>query len=284
MNKGREFEELVTFIERIFHNLPGAQVQHNVKLKNNKGVERQIDILITINTGRFTFNTIVECKNTKAKTKLSDIGSFKELVESVGAHQGILVSASGFQKGALKSSNDSNILLYQLSQVAELQKYLSEYRLNFYNMTHRSKDIIVRFREAKEINNNVTSKTPLYSAIIDKKVSIAEIAKDFLVRNTDGIINAMLQNSQGIIGKDSITGTAEISVEPELPLIYYENNSSSEILGFDAIIETTLSIKPLEVVNISEYKELTNNRTHALIFDYKVDNQIQEWIAAANLD
>lgn len=276
MNKGREFEELVAFIERIFHNLPGAEVQHNVKLKNNKGVERQIDILITINTGRFTFNTIVECKNTKSKTKISDIGSFKELVESVCGHQGILVSASGFQKGALKSSEDSNILLYQLSQVVELERYLLQYRLNFYNLTHRSRDIVVRFKEGKDINSNVTSKTPLYSAIIDKKVSIAEIARDFLGRNIEGIIDALLRSPQGIAGKDSITGMTEISVEPALPLIYDENNSSSEILGFNANIETTLSVKPLDVVNIFEYKELPNNKTHALIFDFKIDNQIQE--------
>lgn len=282
MSKGIDFEILVARIEKAFHNLPGAEVIHNIKLKTDKGVTRQIDILITIDTGRFIFKTIIECKNKKAKIEVSYIDAFKELVRSVGAHQGIIVSASGFQKGALNSSKDTNIHLYQLSQVAELEKYLLEYRLNFLSLKHQSKDIVVRFKEIKDINNNLTSRTLLTSPILNEKVSIADIATDFLSRNKDDIINALLCSPSNLAGVLPIIGTTEINIEPSLPLLFQTDTAFTEVTGFRALIETTLSVKPLEIINISEYRDLLEAKTHALIIDFKIDDQIQQWIADQN--
>ncbi|MGI8583895.1 MAG: restriction endonuclease [Chitinophagaceae bacterium] len=111
MNKGKDFEALVALVEKAVHNLPGVEVLHDVKLPTKYGGERQIDIVLKEIRGRFIYLTIIECKNTNAKVTVNMVGAFKELKDSVSAHQGIFVSASGFQSGALLSAKDENIFL-----------------------------------------------------------------------------------------------------------------------------------------------------------------------------
>jgi predicted helicase len=120
VNKGKDFEALVALVERAVHNLPGVEVLHDVKLPTKYGGERQIDIVLKEKRGRLTYLTIIECKNTNTKVTVNTVGAFKELKESVNAQQGIIVSAAGFQSGALLSVKNENIHLYQLSQVKEL--------------------------------------------------------------------------------------------------------------------------------------------------------------------
>ena len=178
MNKGKDFEALVALVEKAVHNLPGVEVLHDVKLPTKYGRERQIDIVLKENRGRFTYLTIIECKNTNTKVTVNTVGAFKELKESVSAHQGIMVSAAGFQSGALLSAKNENIHLYQLSQVKELEEHLQHQRFIMYELKHTSKLVTIKYREKKTINQDVTLYTELFSPLLNRKVSILDIIFD----------------------------------------------------------------------------------------------------------
>lgn len=267
MNKGKEFEKLIATVEEAVHNLPGVQVLHDVKLPTKYGGERQIDILILEDRGRFTYKTIIECKNTQSKVTVNTVGGFKELVESVGAHQGIIVSASGFQKGALLSTKDTNIFLYQLSQTSELEEHLKNFRFNIYQVTHTSKDFTVKFKERKEINDKITIYEKMFSSVLNKSVSIVEITEDFLAKARPGITDALIRKVTEPEKVQIIMGATEIKVDFPLPLIFESNNEVTEVTGFETVLATEFFTSPTSVTNVSEYKDIIESKTHALIIE-----------------
>jgi hypothetical protein len=274
MNKGREFEELITLVERAVHNLTGVSVQHNVKLPAKHGGERQIDVLITDQRNRFTFKTIIECKNTHSKVSVNTVGAFKDLMESVGAHQGIIVSASDFQRGAINSAKGSNIFLYQFSQVTELEDHLQNRRFNSYNVTHKSTEFSVFFREKKSINTDITIYIELFSPLLNKKVSLVKVAEDILRRAKPFIIDKLLHTITDLAKRYVLIGQTEININFPTPLIHVNNNDFTEIVGIRGILETKLEIEPTEIKSVSEYKDIVESKTHAFVFEVEQDGKI----------
>jgi len=59
----------------------------------------------------------VECKLWKRRIPKSEVQSFKSTVEVVGADKGIFVAENGFQSGAIKAANSTNILLTKLADL-----------------------------------------------------------------------------------------------------------------------------------------------------------------------
>jgi len=277
-NKGTALEELVTLIERELHALPSVRVLHNVQMTTSFGSKRQIDILIEDNRDRFTFKTVIECKNTTARVSANTVGAFKDLVNSVGAHQGIIVSTAGFQKGARESATaGENIFLYHLSQVHELKDYLCKYCFNKYQLKHVSKEITVRFSEPRSINAEVKLHTGLFSSRINKKVTLADIAQDFLKINHTQIIKTLLPLMADPLKDSQIN--CEIGFEINFPsLIFESKNAKTEITGLKAIVNTELSSNRATIINISDYKDISKEKTHALIFNIEYNGELFQCI------
>lgn len=273
MNKGKDFEALVTLIERAVHNLPGVEVLHDVKLPTKYGGERQIDIVLKEIRGRFTYLTIIECKNTNAKVTLNTVGAFKELKDSVSAHQGIIVSAAGFQSGAFLSAKEQNIFLYQLSQIKELEEHLQSKRFIIYELKHTSRSITIMYREKKPINQDVTLYTELFSPVLNRKVSIVEIAEDLLNRMKSNIADNLVSKIYNPLVPQVIIGNSEIKLNFPTSIIFAKDNSFTEIIGFDAEIETQMSTAPTETKNISEYKDVVQQKTFALVYEVEYDGK-----------
>lgn len=278
MNNGKEFEELVAIIEKVVHDLPGVKVLHNVKLPTNYGSERQIDILITQESGRFVFNTIIECKNLKSKITLNAVGAFKELKQSVGAHQGIIVSANGFQKGAVDSAKEANIFLYQLSQVSDLEEYLTGYFFNQFELKHTSKEVVVKFIDKKTINKDVSLYSNLYSSLLKRNVRLVDIAQNFLTKNQSAIMRT-IANTIEYPGKSQIlNGTTNFNINFPSALTFTKDNIETEIIGFDAVVETQMLSIPYRIKNILEYNDILKSKTHALVFDLEYEGVVYKYI------
>lgn len=273
MNKGKDFEELVTLVERAVHNLPGVEVLHDVKLPTKYGGKRQIDIVLKENRGRFTYLTIIECKNTKAKVNVNTVGAFKELMDSVSAHQGIIVSAAGFQKAALLSAKDENIFLYQFSQINQLAVHLKHHRFVKYELKHTSKLVTINFREKKSINRDITLYTEIFSAMINRKVSIVGIMQDFLNRMGSSIADMLVRKIKDPLTPQSITGNSIIKINFSTPIIFSKGNLTTEIIGFHGEIESQMFTAPTETKNISEYKDAAEKKTFALVFEVEYDGK-----------
>lgn len=107
--RGEGFEKLMTVIASAFN--PNDKVAHNIKIRENSGNNRQIDVIIE---GRN--NIIIECKDKSNPTTVSEMGSFVDLCKSTNS-EGIFVSKKGFQKGAITKANFEGIKIYTLDKV-----------------------------------------------------------------------------------------------------------------------------------------------------------------------
>ena len=99
------YEKLTAEIHRIFD--PAASIQHDEKILGKSGRERQIDVSIRRNVDGNEVFIIVECKYHGTPVGIGMIDELVGKLEDVGAHKAILVSDSGFRKGALQRARSS---------------------------------------------------------------------------------------------------------------------------------------------------------------------------------
>lgn len=275
MRIGKEFELLVATIERAVHNFPGTKVEHNVKMCTNYGVDRQIDVLITEERGRFIYKTIIECKDSKAKVKINIVAAFRDLMRSVGAHQGIIVTSSGFQSGAQALAKESNIFLYQLSEV---EKHLKEQRFSVYEIKHSNRVVTVKFRNPTPINNEISLYSKLLSPLLNREVTIADVAQDFLSQKQNEIADTFLRSMIDPSQHQLIRGTTNIAIHFPSPVIFATGDCFTEIIGFNAEIDTQLTTLPANVKNVTEYKDIIHRNTHALVYELEHRGETHRFI------
>ncbi len=106
---GAGYEKLVAVIEAALN--PNNVVTHNIKLRENCGVDRQIDVHIE---GK---NVIVECRERRSRVNLNQIGAFADLCRETNS-SGIFVAQKGFSKNAIKKAKHANIQTFILSKVS----------------------------------------------------------------------------------------------------------------------------------------------------------------------
>jgi len=60
---------------------------------------------------------ICECKNWKHRVDKSVVLAFRQIVQDVGANKGLIISANGFQSGAIEAVRNTNIELLSLTEL-----------------------------------------------------------------------------------------------------------------------------------------------------------------------
>ena len=109
-----EFEQSIFEIFKgLQHKVKHYEVIHDAKEKSEKA-EYQIDIKITFEFLGADFKVLVECKKFNSSIKRDLIQILHDKVKELGAHKGILVSSSGFQKGAIEYATKHGIALIRL--------------------------------------------------------------------------------------------------------------------------------------------------------------------------
>jgi hypothetical protein len=116
---GKEFESIT---EKVFRSIENknmdSMVEKNIKLKSADG-ERQIDVLITHDTGYCKIKTIVECKDHNNKINIIYIDGLYSKMVDVNANKAIMVSKKGYTKGAKQKANRLGISLFTLNEIKE---------------------------------------------------------------------------------------------------------------------------------------------------------------------
>ncbi|WP_115712735.1 restriction endonuclease [Legionella sainthelensi] len=111
--KWKEFEKLAADIQKKLS--PNAVVTHNDKIKGRSGRVRQIDISIKQKIGQFDVLIVIDCKDYKKRVDIKDVESVIGQVQDVMAHQGAIISSSGFTKTAKERAMLAGIKIYELS-------------------------------------------------------------------------------------------------------------------------------------------------------------------------
>ncbi|NQT78070.1 MAG: restriction endonuclease [Bacteroidetes bacterium] len=108
------FEEQVKkFFSDKGHNFRLIEVVHDKKIKTIDQ-EYQIDVYYEFEQANVLFKVLVECKKYKGAITRELVQVLSDKISETGCHKGILVSSSGFQKGAISYAKRKGIALIRI--------------------------------------------------------------------------------------------------------------------------------------------------------------------------
>jgi hypothetical protein len=92
------------------------EVKHNVSLQG-KVTKHQIDVYWEFELGGVTYKTVVQTKDWNNPLNKGELLKFKEVLDDLpGQPRGIVVTRSGYQRGAKQVAQGNGILLYELME------------------------------------------------------------------------------------------------------------------------------------------------------------------------
>lgn len=83
----------------------------------------EVDVFVTFKQHGIDCRWVVECKYWNSSVPKEKVLALQSVVDDIGADKGVLVSKKGFQSGAVKQAQKSNIFLTSLD---ELEEYVLE--------------------------------------------------------------------------------------------------------------------------------------------------------------
>jgi len=115
--KWKEFEVLIAKIQSEL--APSATVEHNRRIRGRSGRSRQVDIAVTQSIGIYPVLIAVECKRYRRSVKLDKVEAFVTKLRDIGANQGVMISATGFDEGAKAIARENGVTLLSYRQATE---------------------------------------------------------------------------------------------------------------------------------------------------------------------
>src|SRR5438034_898170 len=116
-NDGTSLERLT---REIFQEIVNQDEVKNIAVKRDvrlKGIttSHQVDVYWEFELGSVRYKTVVEVKDRKSVVSQGHVIKFKGVLDDLpGQPRGVIVSASGFQRGAREFATANGILLYEL--------------------------------------------------------------------------------------------------------------------------------------------------------------------------
>jgi restriction system protein len=106
-------EQAATFFRGL-----GLAATTDERITGVRGIH-DVDVAVRSETAGIKQLWIVECKKWKTRVKKLHVAALAEIIHDIGADRGILLSESGFQAGAIRMAQSSNITLSSISDLEE---------------------------------------------------------------------------------------------------------------------------------------------------------------------
>ncbi|MEC5142703.1 restriction endonuclease [Chitinophaga sp. 212800010-3] len=120
-NKGRDFEDYVHRIYDMMLNMDIAYTDEIVVTKNAKirvgSYTNEFDIYYEFTKAGVRHRVAIECKNTNAPVDKGRVHEFESKIRKVNNLIGVIVSVSGFQKGAAALAKESGIITLHIDEL-----------------------------------------------------------------------------------------------------------------------------------------------------------------------
>lgn len=113
----RQFQEETA---EFFRSL-GCHAQVEAKIIGARA-EHKIDVWVRFTKFGLETKWVIECKDWNSAVPKEKVLALKSIVEDVGADRGILISAAGFQSGAVRVCEKTNITLTDLDGMKEIAR------------------------------------------------------------------------------------------------------------------------------------------------------------------
>ena len=94
--------------------LKDFEITHNRIIKTHDG-KYQIDVYAEFTALGTKIKVLCECKKYKSSIKREKVAALQQKLESIGAQKGVLISTSGFQKGAIEYGKIHGISLIKVT-------------------------------------------------------------------------------------------------------------------------------------------------------------------------
>lgn len=141
-----------------------------------------VDVLAEEVVNGITDRTICQCKNWQTRVPKSEVHSFRTVMQETGANRGLIISRRGFQSGAVRSAQATNIELMTFTEFQE--KYFKKW------IDARLKAVeaaVDRFHSHYELGGLVPGSEPFkgdavrtpYNAVWKKYLFAAEMLSPF---------------------------------------------------------------------------------------------------------
>ncbi len=115
-----DYKEYELFVQKLFQAIIYAgengiqkniKVEHDKKILDNAGIERQFDIYWKYELAGIEYETIIECKNYSSKVTVERIDALIGKLHDLPNIKGIFATTQGYQAGAVKKAEQNNIEL-----------------------------------------------------------------------------------------------------------------------------------------------------------------------------
>ena len=116
----KQFEQLVGKLHAM--NAENCIVTVDEKIPDRTtSTPRQVDVTLRFKKSLYDFLAIVECRHQKAAVTIGDVEAFIKKLEDVRGHKGVIVTSSGFDRGAVAKAEFHGIELCTLSRAIHLE-------------------------------------------------------------------------------------------------------------------------------------------------------------------
>lgn len=250
---GANLERLVAAIERATHVASDVQVEPRKKLRDkDTGRPREHDVVLTFTLEHHSVLLAIECRDRSRKIGVPEVEAFNKKCERTGVHRGVMVSAIGFRKTALKKAAEMEIACRTLEQVDKFDWCLIPV------IEHRPRDLIDEQRPW-----NIATAEPFDGAfqIYDASGSVmdtdrfSQLAQTFLTMRP-----ADLAENQD---EEAIRHPVTCNFQIEMPELYLRNLQGAFVRISRLMAHVTYRITP-KLVPL-EFHEYVNRATGKLI-------------------
>lgn len=192
MKSGKNLESYVQHVYSMLLNLndyDNIAVSTNVTIKGKSGATNEFDVFYQFNHLNIECKVVIECKDWENQVSIKEVRDFSSKIDDVGMGQflGIMISKSGYQKGAITYAKSKGIALLTQEQLPSITQLLAgEIEKTFLpNKNTKGQP----FWTLMEINNGKTTGT--YYAHRAPELTIPlfyskRLANDFLYKLPDG--------------------------------------------------------------------------------------------------
>jgi len=122
MNTGIPYELI---IQQIFQEILAQDIVRTVEVKHNvtlqgKTLSHQIDVYWQFEVGGIRYTTVVQAKDWNTAVDQGELLKFRAVLDDLpGQPRGIVVTRTGYQRGAIEYARANDILLYEVDQVPD---------------------------------------------------------------------------------------------------------------------------------------------------------------------
>ena len=176
------WKELQKEVAELFRSV-GCSSDEDQKVTGVRG-EHKIDVYVNFKALSVDCSWIVECKHWNSNVTKEKVLALQSIVQDVGADKGVLVAKKGFQSGAIRCAQKSNIILTNLE---DLRRYIDDEikTSGWKSLTRRTQYLSLRLYEANRDKRNYSDMGVVAMIEMEIKNALFGNGQTVLVRSLD---------------------------------------------------------------------------------------------------